>query len=359
MSDTTLLQLIQHCAEPAAPVLLVLDENAGPLPPNPFADALVISNRSDIAEAARVLHWPCEFSDFRFDVPACAGRQRALYRISKEKRVVEHVLQSLWQLLPDGGELCCAGYKNEGIKTFAKRAAQAWQSAPVLTRGIGNLHLYTFRKTGRSHAALNPTDYHALQPIGAWHGHEVYSKPGIFAWDRFDEGSRFLLDYLPVFLQQHDCTAQQALDLGCGAGLLALALLEAGCAGVTATDNNAAALCACEFTLSRHPRAGHARVVAADCGAGIAAHFDIVLCNPPFHRGFGVDQDLTERFLAAARHLLAPGGRALFVVNSFIPLERKAAALFGQVQTVADERRYKLVELGAGSPRSYAPRGNA
>src|SRR5690606_18123980 len=129
-------------------------------------------------------------------------------------------------------------------------------------RGHGNLHLYSFAKTAATAAALNAADYHALQVIGDWHGKPVYSKPGIFAWDRFDEGSSFLLEHLPAFLGQSACAGQQALDLGCGNGLLALALLEAGCAGVTATDNNAAAVTACEFNLRQHPRGQFARVIA-------------------------------------------------------------------------------------------------
>lgn len=346
MSDPTLLQLLQHRTDPTAPTLLVLDENAGALPPNTWADAQVLTNRIDICTSVRQLGWPCEFSDFHFEGIA-AGRQRALYRISKEKRIVEHVLQSLWALLSVGGELCCAGYKSEGIKTFAKRAAEAWQSEPVLERGHGNLHLYSFIKTDRAAEPLNAADYHALQHIGDWNGRPVYSKPGIFAWDRFDEGSRFLLEYLPTFLSE-SAVARAALDLGCGNGLLALALLDAGCEQVTATDNNAAAVAACAVNLQQHPRGAAGRVVAADCGATLDPGFDLLVCNPPFHQGFGVEQDLTDRFLQATARLLTTRGRALFVVNSFIPLERKAAALFASAERVADNRRFKLVELRKG-----------
>lgn len=343
MTDSTLLQLLQHRADPALPTLLVLDENAGALPPNTFVDAQVVTNRIDVCTKARALGWPCEFSDFRFDaLTPRAGR--ALYRISKEKRVVEHVLQSLWALLPIGGELRCAGYKGEGIKTFAKRAAEAWQSEPVLERGHGNLHLYSFTKSGPEAMPLNEADYHALQPIGSCQGRQVYSKPGTFAWDRFDEGSSFLLEHLPAFLERGPL-ARRALDLGCGNGLLALALLDAGCAQVSATDNNAAALAACAFNLQNHPRGATACSVAADCGAGIDETFDLVVCNPPFHQGFGVEQDMTDRFLQATARLLTTRGRALFVVNSFIPLERKAAALFASAERIADNRRFKLVEL--------------
>lgn len=349
MTDTAVLQLLRR-ATLQAPTLLVLDENTAPLPGNPFAGVQVLSNRLDICAQAQAQGWPASFSDFGFDNIAPAGCTQALYRISKEKRVVEHVLQSLWSLLPVGGELLCCGYKNEGIKTFAKRAQAAWHCEPALTRGDLHLHFYHFVKRESSAEPLNTADYHALLPIAELNGQVVQSKPGIFAWDRFDAGSCFLLEYLRSFLQEPastrlDTADKSALDLGCGYGLLAMTLLQAGCRRVVATDNNAAAIRACTANLEQHRGSTEVEVVAADCGEGIEERFDLILCNPPFHQGFDVEQDLTDRFLQATRRLLQPKGRALFVVNSFIPLERKAASHFEQVALLADNHHFKLVVL--------------
>jgi 16S rRNA (guanine1207-N2)-methyltransferase len=345
MSDNSVQQLLQFAATFTVPAVVVLDENAGSLPANPFADVRVISNRLDICSEASSKKWPSTFSDFVFDAASLQGIRLALYRISKEKRVVEHVLQSLWQLLPEGGELYCAGYKNEGIKTFAKRMQDAWSCEVTLERGEQQLHMYRLVKTGSAATALNSDDYHALQTIGDWNGMEVVSKPGIFAWDRFDDGSSFLLEHLPAFLQQTDHTRQSALDLGCGYGLLALALVQAGCKRVVATDNNAAAVIACDYNLQRHHGNCEVAVVTANCADTIKERFDLVVCNPPFHQGFSVENDLTDRFLQATKRLLTPRGRALFVVNTFIPLERKAAQHFAKVKDVARNGRFKLLQL--------------
>lgn len=349
MNDGTLAELLQFAGQFALPTVVVLDENATPLPANPYAEVLALANRSDICQDALQQGWPCTFSDFVFDKAQLAGSRQAVYRISKEKRVVEHVLQELWQLLPVGGVLCIAGYKQEGVKTFAARAQQAWLCETTLARGRQQLHLYRFVKTGIAATAMNNDNYHALRPIGSWQDHVVYSKPGIFAWDRFDAGSLLLLQQLPPLLaplQLAGTKGPTALDLGCGYGLLALALLQAGCSRVVATDNNAAALLATARNLEQHAAGQTVSVVAGDCGDTVDERFDAVLCNPPFHQGFAVEQDLTARFLQATRRLLRPGGRALFVVNTFIPLERKAASLFAVVQTVADNRSYRVVLLG-------------
>ena len=343
MTDTAILQLLGR-ADTSVATLLVLDENSAALPRNGFAQVQVISNRVDICNHVQSQQWPCSFSDFEFDSVSAGDPVQALYRISKEKRVVEHVLQSLWGLLPVGGTLLCCGYKNEGIKTFAKRAQEVWNSEPELTRGEQHLHFYRFTKTSAAAAALNESDYHALHPVADLNGMTLVSKPGIFAWDRIDNGSAFLLEHLRGFLPA-DCTGKSGIDLGCGYGLLAVALLQAGCSRVVATDNNAAAIRACSVNLQQHCGSSETAVSAADCAAGIDERFDLLLCNPPFHQGFDVEQDLTERFLLAARRLLHPRGRALFVSNSFIPLERKAEAHFTQVQTLANNGRFRLTML--------------
>ena len=131
MADAAIAQLLQQAAGDSEPLLLVLDENVGTLPPPLHAESRAISNRYDVCMAARRNGWPCSFSDFVISRELLLDCRRALYRVSKEKRVVEHVLQSLWQQLPVGGELHVAGYKDEGIKTFAKRMQAAWDRADV------------------------------------------------------------------------------------------------------------------------------------------------------------------------------------------------------------------------------------
>ena len=291
-----LLAFTRQVQEAETGLLLVLDENSGPVPPAPGGTALAISNRLDAHQAALAAGWQSRFSDFDFASCTMEDITSACYRISKEKRVVEHVLQSLWQGLAVGAQLCIAGYKNDGIKTFAKRLQAASGCEMELQRGEQQLHLYRLRKTQVSFEHLNDSDYHALHSIGHWQQREVWSKPGIFAWDRFDAGSLFLLEQLEKH-RAGKAALGRGLDLGCGYGLLALALLEAGCKQVIATDNNAAALRACAHNLQVHAVDQEVKVVPADCAEGIAAKVDLLLCNPPFHQGFAVDQGLTDRFL--------------------------------------------------------------
>jgi 16S rRNA (guanine1207-N2)-methyltransferase len=110
-----------------------------------------------------------------------------------------------------------------------------------------------------------------------------------------------------------------------------------------ATDNNAAALIAMRRNAEHHGLA--VEVVATDGAQGIDGPFDLVLCNPPFHQGFTMEDTLTARFLADTAQVLSPQGAALFVVNAFIGLEKEACKHFKQVSVLAHNRSFKLVRL--------------
>jgi 16S rRNA (guanine1207-N2)-methyltransferase len=111
-----------------------------------------------------------------------------------------------------------------------------------------------------------------------------------------------------------------------------------------ATDNNAAALLACQANFAAQGVNG--TVVAGNCGDGLDQRFDALLCNPPFHRGFTHHGDLTEQFLVAIARLLSARGRALVVVNRFIPVLRLAEKHFRQRRLYAENSSFQVFELG-------------
>jgi 16S rRNA (guanine1207-N2)-methyltransferase len=190
-------------------------------------------------------------------------------------------------------------------------------------------------------APLPDQDYSLLRQVALDAELTLWSKPGIFGWQKVDAGSAFLLEHLDVIWP---VAPQRVLDLGCGYGYLTV---QAGrrwpAAEFTATDNNVAAVAACARNLEQENIRGVA--LADDCAATVSGPFDAILCNPPFHQGFDVESELSLSFLQTAKRLLRPGGRALFVVNQFIPLERKAAALFDKVDIAARNRSFKLIAV--------------
>ena len=134
-------------------------------------------------------------------------------------------------------------------------------------------------------------------------------------------------------------------DLGCGYGYLSCAAAQQGVKQIFATDNNAAALQACAANFAALKISG--TVIAGDAGSQINDRFDTILCNPPFHQGFHIESELTDKFLCASKRLLAPHGRALFVVNNFIALEKKARDYFPKVAELARSGSFKLIMLSS------------
>ncbi|MBV0934217.1 methyltransferase [Marinobacterium weihaiense] len=303
----------------------------------------VVGNRLDVIERLQQHGWQAAFSDFDLSGLAAGGFDQILYRVSKEKPVVHYLISEAQRLLRPDGQLVLLGDKGEGIRTYAKKAAECLGGSrqeqklgkeswcAEITRGL----------TGGS--CPEHQCYPELRPACEDTRHTYWSKPGLFGWNKIDRGSALLIEHLPNMLDTTLPLSGSVLDLGCGFGYLALNV-AGGATRLVCSDNNAAALRACRHNLDQ---AGltQAEVLAANAGDRLTPGFDTIVCNPPFHSGFSVDGDLTDRFLAASQRLLAVNGSACFVVNQHIPLERKAAGLFADIHTCLDSGQFKLVRL--------------
>lgn len=344
MQDAALL--MPALAEAGARGLLIADENCVDFPFGQLTGTTVLSNRRDIADAASQAGCITHFCDFDFSPWQAGALDLIAMPVAKEKAIVHHVANSAASLLMPGGQLLLTGGKQEGIKTFAKTLATrlGGEARPekhgaryrlVLTRGV------------QPGPPLDDDQYPLLRPVLEIDGQPVFSKPGLFGWDRIDAGSTLLAARFADVLADQAGKADSPrtlLDLGCGYGYLSLMAARCGAFHITATDNCAAALLACGRNFLTQGIDG--KVVAGDAGGTLRGPFDILLCNPPFHQGFSSDRRLTDKFLAAAKRLLHPRhGRALFVVNSFVPLESLAAKYFSQICVMVNDGRFKVVTL--------------
>jgi len=345
--------LLPLLAEAGARALLVADENCVDFPFAQLTGAAVLSNRRDIADAAR--HAGCKvlFSDFDFAPWSTGELDLIAAPLAKEKAVVHHIANSAAALLSPGGRLVLTGGKQEGIKTFAKTLSARLGGEASLEKH-GTRYRLTLYRGPQPGEPLDDRNYQILRPVLELDGLPVLSKPGLFGWDRIDAGSALLASHLPALLAAQtlddkgttdtSASPHTLVDLGCGYGYLSLLAARCGNFHITATDNCAAALLACESNFRAHGINGE--TVAADAGHTLSGPFDILLCNPPFHQGFQNDSRLTDKFLAAARRLLHSRGCALFVVNSFVPLENLAAGIFSRVRVIENDRRFKVIALG-------------
>ncbi len=324
------------------------DENAlNGLPNLSHSNLQVITNRWDIAEQAKSRQLQTQFSDFDFDHQGDCTLDGFFYRISKEKPLAHHLLNQAWRCLKIGGKLWLSGFKNDGTKTYIEKIATLLGCEKVIKK---NGPVYSAQLTKNVHfnlqQQLDTNDYKLIRPISENSGLSLVSKPGLFGWNKIDAGSALLITQLDSVFANRPAP-QTFVDLGCGYGYLTIATannkISTGITSWILTDNNAAALQTAKENLRINQING--QVIGADAGSSLHAKADLLLCNPPFHQGFSVDGDLTDKFLANARRLLAPNGIAVFVVNQFIPLERKAAPLFRQIKLLVDNGSFKVISL--------------
>jgi len=323
--------------------LWIVDENISTQAiPAPTPLICSISNRLDITQSLQRQGWDCSFNDYLLEALPEKHFHNIFLRIPKEKAQAHYVINQAQRLLTDGGSLYLSGLKQEGIKGFIERAGtltnipiQTWKADKQTWAGR-----ITFDRT--SAALLDDKSYRNLRQTTGDSIFSFWSKPGIFGWDKVDKGSELLIQHLKA-LTAGVGHIESTLDIGCGYGYLSLHAAIQLSTRITSTDNNAAAILACQTNLEHYQLDGCA--IADNCADNIKQRFSLVICNPPFHSGFGVENDLTDRFLESAAKHLATNGLAIFVVNLHIPLERKASRYFTLCETPVVTDHFKLVRL--------------
>lgn len=145
---------------------------------------------------------------------------------------------------------------------------------------------------------------------------DVVAYGAAFAGASLDLGTRFLLG----FLDRVSPGARDAVDLGCGTGILAVSFARARPGAlVVATDQSEAAVRSAQATAVAAGAGDRVRVVRDDVGSSLADRSaDVVLCNPPFHQGAALSTDAAHRMFAAAGRVLRPGGELWTVYNSHL-----------------------------------------
>lgn len=343
MTDPSFQLLMQQLCQVTGPQLLVADENLRGAPLHLLlADTItLITNRYDIYNQAQSSGLSCHFNDFDFSSFGDNSFSQVLYRVSKEKPVSHHVINNSRRLLTNNGTLILSGAKTDGIKTYTDKAARYFGTRATPEKH-GSVYRGVIHHQSSTEQPLDDQDYQQLRPCISLGDYLLYSKPGLFGWNKVDQGSAFLAEHLSDFFGRFRNTPRHILDLGCGYGYLSVAARQCVEATITATDNNAAAIAACSKNFLLAGIDGE--VIAGDCAENIGKKFDAVICNPPFHQGFTTDNQLTQRFVTSCHQHLKTGGMALFVVNRFVPLESCAEPLF-QVSKFGENKGFKLVLL--------------
>ncbi len=246
--------------------------------------------------------------------------------------------------LAPGGAISIAGANDNGIRSLEKRLRDTWGQVAVLA----------YKKGHRILQAPRPQEPLPLEEEAApttrrrslrGEPFTLALRPGVFAGGDLDPATRLLAETAEF------PRSGTILDLGCGSGILGMLAARFAPEGqVYLLDSSAVALAAAEENCQRN-HLTNTHVLASD---GVAAareqHFNLVLCNPPFHYQRAHSSVTALRFISEAGTILAPRGRFYLVASQFLRYEPTMRETFGNVTTLADDGKYKVLLSERAAP---------
>lgn len=248
------------------------------------------------------------------------------------------VLAQLLRALRPGGTLTALAPKTRG----GTRLRRELESLGCAVNDLPRKHYRISRATCPEPWAPGAAAIAAAIAEGAMRlqpGLDLWTQPGLFSWDRIDEGSALLLDLLTLKARAGDLAGRGA-DLGCGLGVLSGAVLASpAVTRLELVDLDGRAIAATQRNISDDRAQFH----WLDVRAGLPfAGLDFIVMNPPFHSGGQEDVELGRVFLGAARAALRKGGALWFVANRHLPYETELTARFARVELQEQGPRFKI-----------------
>ncbi len=133
-------------------------------------------------------------------------------------------------------------------------------------------------------------------------------------------------------------------DVGCGNGVLGLSLAaDNPAARVTFCDVSSLAVQSARANVADHDRQPERHDFHLGNGLeGVDKHFELILLNPPFHRGHAVDDRVARGLFRQAARRLVPGGELRVVANQHLGYQRPLGKLFPRVETVARNAKFVI-----------------
>jgi 16S rRNA (guanine1207-N2)-methyltransferase len=265
--------------------------------------------------------------------------------IPKGRAVTRRLILEAHAALKIGGTLYLAGANDEGIQSIADDIKKVFENVSTLKYKKGNRAI-SANKISNEFEEANWTQEPGVKP-GTWFEFDVTidqntnvhicSLPGVFSYDRIDNGTKLLLSTLSIPKNA------KVLDVGCGYGVLGITAAIRGAGQVDMIDVNTIAIkSATQNIIINGTR--NARVFPSDALYDVSQNkYDVVITNPPFHVGKAIDYTMAGAFIEGARKIINPGGSFVLVANKFLKYERILDTVFDKIERIADNGRYKVL----------------
>lgn len=262
-----------------------------------------------------------------------------LFKIPKNLALLEHQLYGLRDRLGAGSRFIAAGM----TRSIHKSTLQLFEDI------LGPTTTSPARKKARlifviRDESLNKgqSPYPGRFVVEADREYSIVSHANVFSRDRLDNGSRLLIENMPLSTRY-----QHIVDLGCGNGLLGLiaASLNDQASVLFVDESYMAVDSARENFVAAFGADRSAEFRVTDCLQGITDESaDLVLNNPPFHQQNSISDAIAWKMFIEARRILKPLGDLWVVGNRHLAYHAKLKKLFGNCEQIASNRKFVVLK---------------
>ena len=180
-------------------------------------------------------------------------------------------------------------------------------------------------------------------------GYQINNHANVFSRESLDIGTRFFLANLPAFetdIEPNQASELNIADLGCGNGIVGLIAAErCPMAKVDFYDESFMAMASAKANFYRAFPEKSARFIADDCMSSAAAeHYQVILCNPPFHQHNVVGDFIAQQMFRDAKKALQQGGEFWVVANRHLGYFDSLKRLFGNCFVVAANNKFVVLK---------------
>lgn len=170
-------------------------------------------------------------------------------------------------------------------------------------------------------------------------GMEVVGLPGCYGAKALDQGAR-------VFIKHFDMidVSGSILDMGCGNGILSIALLKRNpSAQLCLVDEHSQAIASAKLNIQHYFPAAHVDFYHSNGMNQLAEHkFNTILCNPPFHQENTVTEAISQKLFTDLADSLESKGVCWIIANRHLDYRKKLLKLFRHVETPSKDAKFTL-----------------
>jgi 23S rRNA (guanine1835-N2)-methyltransferase len=193
-------------------------------------------------------------------------------------------------------------------------------------------------------ASVGQSPYPVCYPLEGT-AHRLCNHANVFSRDSLDIGTRLFLQHMPQGLG-----VKEVIDLGCGNGVVGLLAAERNPqATLHFVDESFMAVASARENFSHN--LGTAREAHFHVGDALsdfaAASADLILCNPPFHQGSAVGDQIARRMFQQSQQVLRKGGELWVIGNRHLGYHQTLKKIFGNSELVASNAKFVILRARA------------